>query len=92
MQAHGNGMIPNFIPTCHFCGVDGHIRPSCSHYIHMCRVKSMIEKRRDRARMHVHREDKIHSHNPMISRSLELLTTKKKIASPKWIRKIEPTC
>ena len=90
MHAQGHGMIPNFIPTCHFCGIDGHIRPKCFHYIHMCRVKSMIEKRRARARMHVHREDKIVVHNPMISKSLEPLSTRKKISSPKWIRKIEP--
>ena len=92
MHAQGHGMIPNFIPTCHFCGIDGHIRPKCFHYIHMCRVKSMIEKRRARARMHVHREDKINLHNPMISKSLEPLSTRKKISSPKWIRKIEPAC
>ena len=92
IHAQGHGMIPNFIPTCHFCGIDGHIRPKCFHYIHMCRVKSMIEKRRARARMHVHREDKIHLHNPMISRSLELLTIRKKNVISIWMRKNEPAC
>ena len=27
MHAQGQGMIPYFILTCHFCGFDGHIRP-----------------------------------------------------------------
>ena len=92
MHAQGHGMIPHFIPTCHFCGVDGHIRPKCFRYIKMCRVKSMIEKKKARASMHAHRKEEIHLHNPMTSRSLELLTTRKKIVSPKWIRKDEPAC
>ena len=44
MHTQEYGMIPNFIPTCHFCGIDGHIKPKCFHYIKMCKVKSMIEK------------------------------------------------
>ena len=39
-------MIPNFIPTCHFCGIIGHIRPNCFRYIKMRRTKSMIEKKK----------------------------------------------
>ena len=92
MHAQRNGMIPNFIPTCHFCGIDGHIRPNYFHYIKMCRVKSMIEKKKARARMHVHRKDKIQLHDPMTSRTLDPLTTSKKSFTPKWIRKDEPVC
>ena len=92
LPAQGHGMIPNFIPTCHHCGVDGHIRPNCFHYIKLCRIKSMIEKRKARARMHDHRKNKIHLHNPMISRTLEPLSPRKKNVSPKWIRKDEPAC
>ncbi|KAK1550275.1 hypothetical protein Q3G72_016572 [Acer saccharum] len=91
MHAQGHGMIPNFIPTCHFCGIDGHIRPNCFHYINMCRTKSMIEKRKARTRMHIHRKDKIHFNDPMTSKTLEPLTTRKKIVLPKWIRKEEPS-
>ena len=36
MHAQGHGMISNFIPTCHYCGIDGHIRPNCFHYIKLC--------------------------------------------------------
>ncbi|KAK0598800.1 hypothetical protein LWI29_038095 [Acer saccharum] len=92
MHAQGHGMIPNFVPTCHFCGVNGHIRPKCFRYIKMCRVKSMIEKKKARASMHAYMKEEIHLHDPMTSRSLELLTTRKKIVSPKWIRKDEPAC
>ena len=92
-HAHGNGMIPNFIPTCHFCGIDGHIRPSCFYYIQMCRVKSMIEKRKARARMHVNIKEETHLHDPLTSKALEPLSTRKKSISPKWIRKNnEPAC
>ncbi|KAK0576480.1 hypothetical protein LWI29_018140 [Acer saccharum] len=92
MHAHGHGMIPNFVPTCHFCGVNGHIRPKCFRYIKMCRVKSMIEKKKARASMHAHRKEEIHLHNPMTSRSLEPLTTRKKNVISMWIRKNEPAC
>src|SRR5579862_8173120 len=57
MRAQGHGMIPFFIPICHFCGCDGHIRPNCFQYIKMCRTQSMIEKRKNRAKMHVPRND-----------------------------------
>ena len=92
MHAQGHGMISNFIHTCHFCGIDGHIRPNCFHYIKLCRVKSMIEKRMTRARMHVNRKEKFHVHDPMISRTLEPLTTRKKNVISMWIRKDEPVC
>ena len=82
-HAHGNGMIPNFIPTCHFCGIDGHIRPSCFYYINMCRVKSMIEKKKAKARMHVHIKEETHLHDPLSSKALEPLSTRKKSISPK---------
>ena len=92
MHAQGHGMISKFIPTCHFCGIDGHIRPNCFHYIELCRVKSMIEKRMTRARMHVNRKKKFHVHDPMTSKTLEPLTTRKKKVISMWIRKIEPAC
>ena len=92
MHAQGHGMISNFNPTCHYCGIDGHIRPNCFHYIKLCRIKSMIEKRKARARMHDHRKNKIHLHNPMISRTLEPLTTRIENFSPKWIKINEPAC
>ena len=55
MHAQRHGMISKFIPTCHFCGIDGHIRPNCFHYIKLCRIKRMIEKRKTRVRMHDNR-------------------------------------
>ena len=59
MYAQGHGMIPYFIPTCHFCGFDGHIRPRCFRYIKMCKTRSMIEKKKNRAMMHVPRNEKL---------------------------------
>ena len=91
MHAQENDIIPNLIFFCHLCGIDGHVRPSCLHYIKMCRVKSMIEKKKARARMHARRKDEIHLHDPMTSRSLEPLTTRKKNVISMWIRKDEPT-
>ena len=52
----------------------------------------MIEKKKARARMHVHRKDKIHLDDPMTSRTLEPLTTRIKNLSPKWIKNNEPAC
>ena len=52
----------------------------------------MIEKRRARTRMHVHKKDETYLNNPMISRSLKPLTTKKKKVISMWIRKNEPAC
>ena len=92
MSSQGQGIISNFIPTCHYCGVDGHIRPNCFRYIKMCRVKSMIEKRKAKNRMHVHRENETQLHDPMTSSSLDQMTTKKKKITSMWIRKDEPAC
>ena len=89
MHAQGQGMISYFIPTCHFCGFDGHIRPNCFRYIKMCKTRSMIEKRKNRAKIHVPRNDKIDVHDPRITRAFVPKTTK--IVS-KWIRKIENVC
>ena len=82
-------MIPNFIPTCHFCYIDGHIRSSCFHYIKMHRVERMIEKKKARAKLHVARKDKTHLYDPLTSRALEPLTTRIENVSPKWISKNE---
>ena len=92
MHAQGNGMIPNFIPTCHFCCIDGHIRPSCFHYIKMRRIESMIKKKKARAKMHVLRKERTHLHDPLSSRALEPFTTRIENMSPKWIRKDKPAC
>ena len=62
-------MIPYFIPICHFCGFDGHIRPRCFRYIKMCKTRSMIEKKKNRAMMHVPRNDKIDLHDLRTSRA-----------------------
>ena len=32
-RAKSNGMNSSFIPTCHYCGMIGHIRPKCFNYI-----------------------------------------------------------
>ena len=40
MQAQGHGMIPYFMPICHFFGFNGHIRPNCFRYIKMCRTRA----------------------------------------------------
>ena len=87
MHIQGYGMIPNFIPTCHFCGIDGHIRPNCFHYIKMRRVESMFEKKKARAKMHVPRKDITNLHDPRTSRAHVLLTTRKESVSPRWIRR-----
>ena len=83
-------MISNYIHTCHFYVIDGHIRPSCFHYIKMRRFESMIEKKKARAKMHVPRKDRTHLHDPLQYRALEPLTTRIEIVSPKWTRKDEP--
>ena len=57
MLAQGYGMNPYFSPTCHFCGIEGHIRPNCFKYINLCRRESMIEKNMlRRATMHAPRK------------------------------------
>ena len=57
-------MTPYFILTCYFCGVDGHIRPNCFKYIKMCRVESMVERKRTKANMHVPRKIRANLHDP----------------------------
>ncbi|KAK0594043.1 hypothetical protein LWI29_032338 [Acer saccharum] len=95
-QRHGRtqrrGMIPFFIPICHFCGCDGHIRPNCFQYIKMCRKQSMIEKRKNRAKMHVSRNENVDLHDPRNSRAHVPKATKKAKIVAKWIRKNENIC
>ena len=53
----------------------------------------MIEKRKARARIHVNIKEETHLHDPLSSKALEPLSTRKKSISPKWIRKNnEPAC
>ena len=85
-------MIPFFIPICHFCGCDGHIRPNCFQYIKMCRTRSMIEKRKNRAKMHVPRNDNIDLHDPRNSGAHVPKTTKKAKIVARWIRKNDIVC
>ena len=92
MHAQGQGMIPYFIPTCHFYGFNGHIRPNCFRYIKICRTRSMIEKRKNRAKMHVPRNDKIDVHDPRTSKAHVPKTTKKANIVSRWIRKNENVC
>ncbi|KAK1550932.1 hypothetical protein Q3G72_027164 [Acer saccharum] len=92
MHSQGNGMIPNFIPTCHFCGTDSHIKPNCFHYIKMHRVKNMIEKKRSRAKIHVPRKSRTNLHDPMTSRAHVPMITRKENVSPRWIRRDEYFC
>ena len=92
MQAHGHGMIPYFIPICHFCGFNGHIRPNCFRYIKMCRTRIMIEKRKNRAKMHVPRNENIDVHDPRTSRAQVPKITKKENIILKWVRKNENVC
>ena len=80
-------MIPNFIPTCHFCGIDGHIRPNCFHYIKMRIVESMIGKEKAKAKMHVPKKNRTNLHDPRTSRAHVPLTTMKESVSPRWIRR-----
>ena len=91
-HAQKHGMIPIFIPTCHFCGINGHIIPNCFCYIKICRAKSMIEKKKSRAKMYVPMNDSSNLHDPLPSRAIEPLTTRIEIVSPKWIKKDEPAC
>ena len=92
MHAQGKGMIPYIIPTCHFCGFDGHIRPNCFRYIKMCKTRSMIEKKKKRAMMHVPRNDNIVMHDPRTSRAHVPKTTKKAKIVSRWIIKNENVC
>jgi hypothetical protein len=92
INAQGNGMISHFIPICHFCGFNGHIRPNCFRYIKMCRTRSMIEKRKNRAKMHVPRNNKTNLHDPRITRAHVPKTIKKENVVLKWVRKNENVC
>src|SRR5579862_2626667 len=89
MRAQGQGMIPFFIPICHFCGCDGHIRPNCFQYIKMCRTRSMIEKRKNRAKMHVPMNNNIDLYDPRTNGAHVPKTTKKAKIVARWIRKNE---
>src|SRR5579862_7286688 len=91
MTSHEYGMISYFVPTCHYCGVYGHIRPKCFKYIKHCRINSMIEKKRlRRAQMHEPRNSYVN--NPRLVNDMHPLTTKKKKIISMWIRKDEPAC
>ena len=92
MLAQRQGMIPQFIPICHFCGFNGHIRPNCFRYIKMCRTRSMIEKRKIRAKKHVPRNNMTYLHDPRITRAHVPKTFKKEKVVLKWIRKNENVC
>ena len=80
-------MISILIPTCHYCGIDGHIRPNCFCYIKTRRAKRMIEKKNSRAKMLVPRNDKTNLHDPKTFRAQVPMTTRKESVSPRWIRR-----
>ena len=52
----------------------------------------MIEKKKARAKMHVLKKEENHLHDLSPSRTLEPMTTRYVIETPKWIRKDEPAC
>ena len=58
----------------------------------MCRTRSMIEKRKNRAKMHVPRNDYIDLHDPRNSGAHVPKTTKKAKIVSRWIRKNENVC
>ncbi|KAK1588131.1 hypothetical protein Q3G72_020129 [Acer saccharum] len=91
MTSHEYGMNSYFVPTCHYCGVYGHIRPKCFKYIKHCRINSMIEKKRLR-RAHLHEPRISFVNNPRLVNDMQPLTTKKKKVISMWIRKNEPAC
>ena len=86
MHTQGHGMTSHFTPICHFCGIDGHIRPNCFHYIKMHRVESIIEKKKARAKMHITSNGRTNLHDPRTSRAHVPMTTRKENVSPRWIR------
>jgi hypothetical protein len=92
INVQGNGMISHFIPICHFCGFNGHIRPNCFRYIKMCRTRSMIEKRKNITKMHVPRNNKTNLHDPRITKAHVPKTIKKENVVLKWVRKNENVC
>ena len=57
-----------FTPTCHFCGIEGYIRPNCFKYIKLYIRESMIKKNMlRRAIMHAPR--KLRANGPMAHRN-----------------------
>ena len=52
----------------------------------------MIEKKKARAKMHVLKKEENHLHDPLPSRTLEPLSTRIDLVSPKWIKNDEPAC
>ena len=52
----------------------------------------MIEKKKARAKMHIHKKEENHLNDPLPSRTLEPLTTRIDIVSPKWIKNDELAC
>ena len=52
----------------------------------------MIEKKKARAKMHVLKKEENLLHDPLPSRTLEPMSTRNVIETPKWIRKDEPAC
>ena len=76
-------MKSHFSHTCHFCGIEGHIRPNCFKYIKLCIRESMIEKNKlRRATMHAPR--KFRDNGPM--------TPKNNYGSPRLNRNDEYYC
>ena len=67
MFTQGHGMNSYFTPTCHFCGIEGRIRPNCPKYIKLCRRESMIEKNMFR-RATLHDPRKFRANGPMAPR------------------------
>ena len=82
MRSQCNGINSYFVPTCHFCGMIGHLRPNCFDYIKRCRIESMKEKRlKKRASLH----------EPRDLRNMSMTTRNDKV-EPRWVRKNEPAC
>ena len=82
MRSQCNGINSYFVPTCHFCGMIGHLRPNCFDYIKRCRLESMKEKRlKKRASLH----------EPRDLRNMSMTTRNDKV-EPRWARKNEPAC
>ena len=82
MRSQCNGMNSIFVPTCHFCGMIGHLRPNCFDYIKRCRLESMKEKRLKK---------KANLHEPRELRNMSMTTRIDKV-EPRWVRKNEPAC
>ena len=52
----------------------------------------MIEKKKARAKIHVHKKEENLLHDPLSSSTLEPLSTRIDFVSPKWIKNDEPAC